>query len=272
MVKVGGNKKTALITGGSSGIGLAIAHELAARGYNMMIISNQTEALSASKKQLESDYLVTCTTYNCDLTDPKAAQEIFQFTQERAIEVEILVNNAGILIFSEVAELDDSRILSILQLHVHTPVLLCKLFGKEMKRRQRGFILNVSSISAVMPYPGISLYGPTKTFLRYFTRSLRHEMKIYGVAVTCLLPGATLTGLYDPSKVNLNLARKTGIMQTPEFVARKAIREMFRKKPECIPGWINKLTVILLPLIPKSLICFIHKNTNILQKGKESLG
>jgi len=267
----GGNKKTALITGGSSGIGLEIARELAARGYNLLLISNQSEALNASKKQLESNYSVSFDTFHCDLTDADSAHKIFLMTKELGIEVEILVNNAGILLFSEVAGLENSRIQAILQLHVHTPVMLCKLFGKEMKKRQSGYILNVSSISAVMPYPGISLYGPTKTFLRYFTRSLRHEMKIYGISVTCLLPGATLTGLYDPNKINLSLALRTGIMQTPEFVARKAVRALFRNKPECVPGWINKLTVMLLPLIPRSLIYFIHKNTKILQKGKESL-
>lgn len=263
---------TALITGGSSGIGLAIARELAAKGYNLLIVSNQPDALRDCKTDLESTYPVKCFTYNCDLALPGAAQEIFEMTYKLAIEVEILVNNAGILLFSEVAELADTSAESILQLHVRTPVMLCKLFGKEMKMRRRGSILIVSSISAVMPYPGISLYGPTKTFLRYFARSLRHEMRIYDVAVTCLLPGATRTALYDPGKINLDLARKTGIMHTPEFVARQAVKALFRKKPECVPGWVNKLIVMLLPLIPRALIYMIHKNTDILQKGKASLG
>ena len=142
---------------------------------------------------------------------------------------------------------------------------------EEMKKMEKGYILNVSSISSVMPYPGISLYGPTKTFMRYFTRAFRSEMKIYNVHVTCLLPGATETGLYDPNKVNLKLAKRTGIMQTADFVSNKAINALFKNKAECIPGIINKLTVWFLPILPSWLIFQIHKNTNLIQKGNQVL-
>ena len=101
--------------------------------------------------------------------------------------------------------------------------------------------------------------------------STQMVMKIYNVHVTCLPPGATETGLYDPNKVNLKLAKRTGIMQTSEFVSNKAINALFKNKAECIPGIINKLTVWFLPLLPSWLIFQIHKNTNLIQKGNQAL-
>jgi short-subunit dehydrogenase len=77
--------------------------------------------------------------------------------------------------------------------------------------------------------------------MRYFSHALRSEMKLYNVNVTCLIPGATETGLYDPNRVNLTLAKELGVMQTADVVAKKGIDAMFKNKAECIPGWLNKL-------------------------------
>ncbi|HNS42320.1 MAG TPA: SDR family NAD(P)-dependent oxidoreductase [Taishania sp.] len=266
-------KKTtyALVTGASSGIGLKIANTLALKKYNLLLVSNQNEELQKVGFEISQTHQVECKTLCLDLANTAAAQEIFNYCEQQQISIEVLVNNAGMLVFSEVTATDKTKVNTILQLHMCTPTLLCRLFGEEMKKMKKGYILNVSSISSVMPYPGISLYGPTKTFMRYFTRAFRSEMKIYNVHVTCLLPGATETGLYDPNKVNLKLAKRTGIMQTSEFVSNKAINALFKNKAECIPGIINKLTVWFLPLLPSWLIFQIHKNTNLIQKGNQAL-
>ena len=122
-----------------------------------------------------------------------------------------------------------------------------------------GFILNVSSISAVMPYPGISLYGPTKAYLRCFTRAIGTEMKLYGVRVTCLIPGATATALYDQHNFNAPLLMKLGILKKPETVAKVGIKALFSGRAECIPGLLNKLIVFLFPIIPHFIIGLINK-------------
>ncbi len=264
--------KVALITGGSSGIGLAIAHELAMRGFSLLLVSNQPALLAQSKIEIETRHAVKCYILFADLSLENAAQEVFDYTKLQGFEVDILINNAGILIFSETAETSTEKINSVLQLHVRIPTLLCRLFGKEMISKKSGYILNVSSISSVMPYPGISVYGPSKAYIRHFTRALRSELKIYGVNVTCLLPGATATALYDPNKINLKLATRLGIMHPPGFAARKAVRALFEKKPESIPGIINKLAVWIFPWIPAWLIYIIHKNTALVKKGNASLG
>jgi short-subunit dehydrogenase len=128
-----------------------------------------------------------------------------------------------------------------------------------MEKKQIGYILNVSSISAAMPYPTISLYGPTKAFLRQFTRALRSELQGTGVRVLCLLPGATATGLYDTREINIPLMMRLGIMKKPEDVAKAGVTALFKNHAESTPGLLNKFTMRIIPLIPGSLIRYIYR-------------
>ena len=262
------DRKTALITGGSSGIGLAIAHELAERGYNLLLVSNQPDNLHLCREELSDAYDINCNTLDIDLTQSNSALEVHEFCKANKIEVDILVNNAGMLLMSEVVMAPPEALSKIIQLHVHTPTLLCHLFGNQMKAKKHGHIMNVSSISSVMPYPGISLYGPTKTFMRYFTRAFRTEMKSYGVNVSCLIPGATITALYDLSKVNVSLAKNLGVMHTPQFVAGKAVRGMMHNRAVITPGILNKLILVFMPLIPSFVIYLLNKKMNFSEKSQ----
>ena len=178
----------AIVTGASSGIGWHISRELAARGYDLIAVSNQAQQLKDLKVELESQFRARVHTLNQDLSLPGAADAVYNYCRQRNLEVEVLVNNAGMMIYGEVVGTEEEKVSSILHLHMHTPVMLCRLFGKEMQDKQKGYILNISSISAVMPYPTISLYGPTKSFLRKFSRALRFELKGSGIHVTCLIP------------------------------------------------------------------------------------
>ena len=261
-----GKHPTALITGGSSGIGYAMAEELARCGYDILLVSNQEEQLQTCAADIEKQYAVSCSFFNLDLTATDAAQRLYEYGEARELNIQVLINNAGILVFAETVMTAADRIHAILQLHMYTPVMLCRLFGESMKKKKHGYILNVSSISSVMPYPGISLYGPTKTFLRYFTRAFRTEMKPHGVTVTCLIPGATDTALYDKEKVNMKALKKFRIMQTPRYVAARAVNAMMKGKAVCIPGLINKLIVLLVPLVPDPIIGLIYRKSGWLKK------
>lgn len=251
-------KKYALVTGASSGIGWHIAKELAQRGYSIVAVSNQPEQLKVLKEELEKAHSISVVCMNINLAQAEAAKQVFDQCEIKQLEIEILVNNAGMLVFGEAAKVEYARASDILQLHITTPALLCHLFGKKMIARDAGYILNVSSISAVMPYPVISFYGPSKTFLRYFTRALRAEMKPNKINVTCLLPGATATALYDTHNINVPLAMKLGVMTKPEGVARAGVKSLFAGRAECIPGILNKLVVMLLPFIPHAVIYWIN--------------
>lgn len=251
--------KYALVTGASSGIGWHLSVELAQRGYSIIAVSNQPQQLEALKEEIERQHAVEVIPLTIDLALPEAAQQVFDFCERKELKVETLVNNAGVLIFGETGRVEYHRAAALLHLHMNTPALLCRLFGEKMTARKQGFILNVSSISAVMPYPGISLYGPSKTFLRSFTRALSAEMKVYNVFVTCLVPGATATALYNTHNVNVPLALKLGVMKKPEAVAKAGVQALFANRAECIPGWLSKITVLLIPFIPHWIIAFIHE-------------
>ena len=249
----------AVVTGASSGIGWGVAVELAKQGYSIVAVSNQAEALAHLKSELEGKYSVTVELIDCDLAKNDAAQKVFGFCEKNKLQVEILVNNAGVLVYGEVIHIEVGQAKSIMQLHMNTPAMLCKLFIAKMVKNKKGYILNVSSISSVMPFPFISLYGPTKTFIRQFTKALRFEMHGTGVQVTCLLPGATATALYDPEKVNLKLAMKLGVMQSPKDVAKIGVRSLFKGKKECVPGLINKFTMLFVRIVPDFIIAFIYR-------------
>ncbi|MFC2113355.1 SDR family NAD(P)-dependent oxidoreductase, partial [Bacteroidota bacterium] len=252
--------KYALVTGASSGIGWHISDELARRGYNIVAVSNQSTQLENLKSKLEQFHQIVVETICTDLAIHDAALSVFEHCEQQNLDVEVLVNNAGVLVYGETVTTDYSSVNSLLLLHVTTLAVLCRLFGERMVNQKKGYILNVSSISAVMPYPTISLYGPTKAFIRHFTRALRTEMRPHGIHVTCLMPGATNTSFYEETNFRIKKAYGMGIVKRPETVALAGVKALFNNRVRCIPGFLNKLVVLLLPLIPYSLISLIYKN------------
>jgi hypothetical protein len=122
-------------------------------------------------------------------------------------------------------------------------------------------VLIVSSISAWRDFPGISYYGSSKKYLRGFARALRSELGVYGVNVTCLAPGATATGLYDPSVVPVGLAKRLGVMMDAESVARAGLEAMFRGDAEHTPGALSRVMVAAAMVTPQPLIDWIRRRS-----------
>ena len=247
----------ALVTGGCSGIGRAIAAELAARGYGLVLVSHDADALARAATDLRGP--VDVETVVMDLARPEAAAELHARVCGTGREVDVLVNNAGMFFFGEAADATPERANRMLQLHVVTPSLLCTLFGRDMRARGRGHILIVSSISAWRDFPGISYYGSSKKYLRGFARALRSELGVYGVNVTCLAPGATATGLYDPSVVPVDLARRLGIMMDAERVAAAGVRAMLAGRAECTPGLLNRAMRALAAATPQPVVDLLRR-------------
>ena len=173
--------------------------------------------------------------------------------------------NTLIFFFGEIADADMVRAQSIIHLHIMTSSLLCTLFGHEMRKRRKGFILNNSSISAFKDFPGIGYYGATKSYIKSFTRSLRTELKFYGVHVTCLCPGATATNLYDPNVIDVERGKKLGIMMSAEKVATLGVKGLFNDKAVVIPGFMTRLMLFLAVLTPQWVIYEIRKRTKFLR-------
>ena len=222
----------ALVTGATSGMGLEYCRQLAQSGHNLVMVSNQQEQLDTLPLLISQQYHVRAIGRYQDL---------------------ILINNAGMFFFHELTPDYVGRAEAMLSLHMLTPTRLCFLFGEEMKHRRQGYIINVSSMVAQMPTPGITIYAATKAYLKSFSKSLYFEMRPYGVGVTTVLPGAIATPLYYIKPATLKLLTRLGIVRTPQWMVRRALRGMFRKRHYVKPGVMNYLAPVLLKLLPNGL-------------------
>ena len=259
-------KEWALITGASSGIGYAYAEEMASRGYNLVIVSNEETAIQERGKTLVEKYGVEVIPLYRDLAIPGAARELYETCHDKDIEIEVLINNAGMFFFEEMVETREQVVEKMLYLHVVTPTMLCRLFAKDMKARRSGHILNMSSMSAWIPYPGIGEYASTKAYLKAFSRALRSELADYGVGVTVLCPGAVATNLYNLSDNLKSLAIRLGIMMRPEKLVRKGVNAMFRNKYLLMPGLLNKIFMPVVMLFPHDFVRWLMRKTSLLPK------
>lgn len=256
-------KHWALVTGACSGIGLELARGLAARGHPLVLVSNREDELNRAGAALREAHGVEVHAITMDLARAEAAAALYAEVQARNVAVEVLVSNAGMLLFGEVAEQDASRLNAMLQLHTVTPTLLARQFGADMRARRSGHILFVSSISAWRPFPSIAAYGASKRYLRDFADALRAELTVWGVNVTCLSPGAVATGLYD-SRVNVALAKRVRVMVEPAFVARKALTALFARRASVVPGLGAQLMAWGMALCPAWVIGLIRRHSGLL--------
>jgi len=252
---------TALVTGASSGIGLEFCSQLASMGINLLMVSNQMERLATARDALASKYPnQRFWAHYKDLSLPNAASELYDYCQQNGIVVDILINNAGIFSFSLINDTTPEKINLFIDLHIRTGSHLCLLFGNDMKRRRTGFILNMSSMSCWMPMPGIGMYASTKAYLRVFSRSLALEMKDYGVGVTVACPGGIATDLFGLPRHLQKLGVRLGVLATPEHFVRCVLKKMFNHKNQYINGFINRLAIVFVSIMPDSIRLIVkHK-------------
>jgi short-subunit dehydrogenase len=251
----------ALVTGACSGIGLEIARELARRGYPLLLVSNRAGPLEAAARELTAQHGVPAQTVCLDLASHDAACRLYEEIRRRGLDIDIFVSNAGMFFYGEVADTDPARAETMLQLHVVTPSLLALRLARDMRAKRRGHILFVSSISAWRDFPEIAYYGSSKRYLRSFSASLREELAIWGVNVTCLAPGATATGLYEHTSIPVDLAVRYGVMKDPAGVARAGVRGMLAGKAVVIPGLSAKAMAVAMRLLPGWLIKSAHRRS-----------
>lgn len=249
-----GRRPWALITGGSSGMGLEYARQLAEMGCNLLLVSNQEGELEKAAEALKQVRDIQIIPHYQNLATETAAEELLEFCQSEGIQIDILVNNAGMFFFEELTAENQAKALSMMRLHVFTPTRLCILFGEEMKKRGYGYIINMSSMAAKLPCPGITVYSATKAYLKSFSKSLYFEMRPYGVGVTTVCPAAIATPLYKLKPNLLNFGVKIGLIGTPQWLVRKALKGMLRKRRVVKPGLMNQYLPPLIAMLPKRLV------------------
>ena len=265
-----------LVTGASSGIGLQYASALA-RDYHcdLLLVSNQQKELDEVAADLANTYGIKTVAHFADLSLTDAAENLHAWVKGNGYVVDILINNAGVFFFNPYCETSMRRIELMLQLHVMTVAKLTRLFAEDMMQRElteeeantricrhkrmRGYILNMSSMSAWMAMPGIQTYNASKAFIYNFSKSLWYEFKPKNVGITVMAPGAVDTSLFGLAPNLRKLAVNLTVSIPPEKLVKRALKKMFRNKKADTPGFINWLSTPLLVHTPDWLLFFAQK-------------
>jgi len=250
----------ALVTGASSGMGFEFARQLAEQGYNLLIVSNEEAIHDRAKEIAASHPGLDVIGLVMDLGQQSSARELYEYAHAKELEIEVLVNNAGVYHDRDI--LDDSEAFTslIINLHMYTPAMLCYLFGQDMRLRHKGYILNVCSVTDKMAAQRLGTYGGTKAFLSHFTRALHIELKPYGVQVTNVRPGAVDTGLYNIKPVYTKIGKCLGIIVTPKTLVRRALWALFHGcSKTTVPTIFWQVLVFIIQLIPTWLLRLIRR-------------
>jgi uncharacterized protein len=245
--------KWALVTGASAGIGTALARELARGGTHLVLTARRRERLEELAMKLAAEHKILTKIFVADLAEADAPENIFQFTKEQGIEIELLVNNAGFGAYGEFTSLEVRRLVDMVQVNCAAVVHLTRLYLPEMVARKRGDVLIVASTAAFQAVSYISTYAATKGFDLLFAEGLAEEMKPYGVRVCALCPGSTESEFAEVAG-QTQLAATRANRETAEKVARTGLRALASGKSYVISGLGNYLGVLGQRLVSRRLV------------------
>lgn len=245
--------KWALVTGASAGIGKALAEELARGGTNLVLTARRRERLDALAQKLSAEHKIQAKVFLADLVQPDAPEKIFQFTKNEALEIELLINNAGFGAYGEFHSVEPHRLIEMVQVNCSAVVHLTRLFLPEMVARRRGDILILASTASFQGVPYISTYAATKAFDLIFAEGLAEEVKPYGVRVCALCPGSTESEFAEVAGQREVAAAKRH-RETAEKVARVGLRALAAGKSYVISGVGNYLGAQSQRLVPRRLV------------------
>lgn len=253
--------KVTLITGASGGIGEAIAHKLAERKHNLLLVARNAEKLGILCKQMAEKYGINAQFIAADLAKSGSAEQLFAETEQRGLEVEMLINNAGIGSGGEFSALALNSELEMLQLNISSLVALTHLFLQEMKKRNSGTIINVASMASFIPIPYMTTYSASKVFVRHFTQALTQECKPYHVHVMLLCPGLTKTNFNNAAGIDGKVGQRLNAeynsstpLQTPEQVADEMLSALDKKRHYIVSGRMNRMASRLSALLPNTFL------------------
>ncbi len=249
-------RSTAVVTGASSGIGEALARELARRGYGVALVARNIDKLRTLADEIGATG-TAAHVVGTDLSDRTARSHLLARITDLGVEPDILVNNAGVSTLGPVASSDPADEMEMVEIDVMAVVDLCSRFLPGMVERGRGAVLNVASTGAYQPLPGQAAYGAAKAFVLSYTQSLGGELLGTGVTATTLCPGPVDTGFGERAgftKEDASAALPAFLWETAPSVARAAIDGLASGRAVVIPGTGNRAAAAVSRLIPNRVL------------------
>ena len=244
--------RTALVTGGSGGIGFELARLFARDGARLVLVAARKEKLEAAASEIAKESGRRPFILAKDLGLPESPGEIFEELSREGVRVDALANNAGFGLYGKFSSHDLGKTLKMVDVNVKAPVALTRLFLPGMLQRGYGRILNVSSTAAFQAIPVESVYAASKSFLLLFSEAIAEELAGTGIRVTCLCPGPTRTGFFNgemlPSKT------VTRNMMDSREVARIGYEALCRGRAVVVAGFLNRAATALERFLPRKTV------------------
>ena len=242
----------ALVTGASSGIGRDIARYLSGKGYDLILAARDEKRLQELKEELKTEVR----TFSLDLSKKENVFALYE--QVKNEDIDILVNDAGFGIFGEFWETDLNKEIDLIETNITALHILTKLFLKDMKKKNKGYILNVSSVASFAPGPLMAAYYASKAYVTYLSKAISKELKKAksNITVSCLCPGPVATNFNNVAGVNFSIKPLPS-----EYVAKYGIDKMLKGKRTIVPGIVNKCMHFLSKIAPSSIsMGVVYKN------------
>ncbi len=246
---------TAVVTGASSGIGTAVAEQLAAEGAALVLVARRRDALEQLATRLRAEHGATVEVIPLDLAQPGAAQALVGQLEAAGLSVDLLVDNAGFGLHVDLATADPARMVEMVQVNCTAVVDLTTWLLPGMVARGRSGVLNVASTASFQAVPHMAVYGASKAFVLSFSQALWAEVRGSGVSVTALCPGATDTGFFAVAGERASAG--LGPRQTPGEVAAIGLATLRRGRPSVVAGWRNAALATMSRLAPRRISTLI---------------
>lgn len=246
------NNLYTLITGASTGLGKELAIECARRKMNLVLVSLPGENLPAFCGQLSETYQISAFGYETDLAD-KAEVEKLAADVIAIFSVNMLINNAGIGGTQAFETTSIDYIDRLIQLNIRATSMLVRLMIPELKMHHKAYILNVSSMAAFAPLPYKTVYPASKAFIYHFTRGLKAELKNTNIKVSVVNPGPIMTNPEVIRRILKQGALARLALIPASSIARISMHNLIRGKAVIIPGYLNRINVFLMSLIPSGI-------------------
>jgi short-subunit dehydrogenase len=251
------NRRNIVITGASSGIGLAFAYRAAAAGGALVLVARRAAKLEALAQTLRATYGASVEVVPADLGVPGAAALLAADLEQRGQEIDVLINNAGIGLHGDLIDASPASVAAQIQLNVLTLAELTATLLPGMAARRRGAIINIASTAAFQPVPHMAVYAATKAFVLSFSRALWAETRHTGVKVLAVCPGATDTEFFDTAGEDAAV----GTRRSPDSVVDSALRALARNRPTVVDGRANAFVAAVAPRLPQRMVLRIAEGS-----------